>query len=311
MLREQASARQYSMVRCVLQGMDGRWVDADLSLRLLGGIMDNVPKTQDAANMGLWPGWTLCAWGVSMTVRPKTDTHRRATRDMPREQYRLSEARLLLLVLIEQDPGFQSRAESVREQFPEFFGKTFSQIVSSSPGQPLGDWDETARWHPLPHLDNDSPNNLYCHEIEELTQDFGLRCKWAPQAIHMLVSEPGAYPGEAWWPQERTITIDLDVRVSPGTKWGDVKDGIMHEAKCQFEAEVVQIRKAAGFPARERGPDNLERDVKLLFQRICLGLGDLEIWNAWEREHDLDSALTYQRVREIISDTARLLEIAL
>ena len=62
---------------------------------------------------------------------------------------------------------------------------------------------------------------------------------------------------------------------------------------------------------RDRGPENLERNVELLYQRICLGLSPMEIWNKWESEHELYECLTYENTRNIISNTAQLLGISL
>jgi len=246
-----------------------------------------------------------------MIIRAATDTHRQVTRDMPREQYWQSEARELLCRLLEQNPDFEEAVGRVRAEFPQFKWHHLREIMRYGSGCPIGWWDQTGCWETRPHMNENDEAVRYCKEIEALTQEFGLRSEWGPMLIHHLVSLPGTRPVETWWMGDEIITITLQVEISPGTKWGDVKSGILREAKKQFEAEVKPLRDRMGLPERDRGPDNLERDIGLLYQRICLGLGDLEIWNAWEREHEDDEALTYERVREIISNTARLLGIAL
>jgi hypothetical protein len=246
-----------------------------------------------------------------MIIRVPEDTHKQLTRDMPREQYWQSEARELLRVLLVQNPDFKSESCRVRAEFPQFKWRHLREIMRYDSGHFIGWWDETGCWVTRPRLDEKDEAVQYCKEIESLTHRFGLRSKWGPELIHHLVSLPGIQPVETWWMGDEIITITLQVEISPGTKWGDVKGGILKEAKSQFQAKVKPLRDATGFPERDRGPDNLERDVGLLYQRICLGMGDLAIWNAWEREHEDDEALTYERVREIISNTARLLGIAL
>lgn len=248
-----------------------------------------------------------------MVIRPPTNTHKQATRDMPRDQYWRGRARQLLLALIEENPDFQVRAESMRASFPQFTWQSMLKITRCGPGCSIGWWDETGKWDTRSGVNEDEDAVRYCREIETLTQEFGLRCRWGPDAIHYLVSRPGTYPGDSWWPLDEIVTITLEIQISPGTKWSDVKSGILKEAKRQFEAAVSPLRERTGFPARDRGPDNLERDVRLLYKRICSGMSDLAIWRELDDELEREGKgwITYETVRGIISDTARLMGIAL
>jgi len=250
--------------------------------------------------------------GEDMVIRPPTNTYRQATRDMPRDQYWRNEARRLLLALIEENHGFQLRAKSIRNSFPQFTWQSMLEITRYGSGQPIGWWDETGQWHTRSGVNEDEDAVRYCREIETLTQEFGLRCRWGPDAIHYLVSRPGTYPGDSWWPLDEIVTITLEIQISPGTKWSDVKSGILKEAKRQFEAAASPLRERTGFPERDRGPDNLERDVRLLYKRICSGMSDLAIWRELDDELEKEGKwITYETVRGIISDTACLLGIAL
>jgi hypothetical protein len=179
-------------------------------------------------------------------------------------------------------------------------------------GSSIGWWDETGKWHTRSWVNKDKDAVRYCREIEALTQEFGLRCRWGPDAIHHLVSSPSTYPGDSWWRQDESITITLQVQISPGTKWGDVKSDILKEAKHQFEAAISPLRERTEFPERDRGPDYLERNMRILYESVCLGLGPLQVWNDREiRERRPARGLTYEAIRDIVSDTAQLLGIAL
>jgi hypothetical protein len=245
-----------------------------------------------------------------MTIKPPTDTHRQATRDMPRAQYWQSQARRLLLAHLEENTDFQARAEDIKVRFPQFSYQSFLRIIQYGSGCPLVSWDKAGILDIREGLEDDDAVR-YCKEITDLAQTFGLRCQWGAGVVHKLVSEPGTYPGNAWNPQEEIVDITLQVRISPGTKWGDVKGAVLKEAKRQFDDAVKPLRERAEFPERDRGPDNLERNVEILYHRICLGLTPLEIFNEGDKNQGPGVGLTYEAIRDIVSDTARLLEITL
>lgn len=231
-----------------------------------------------------------------MVIRPPTNTARQSTRDMPRDQYWQGQARGLLLALIEDSPDFQDRAKSIRANFPQFAWQCMLEIRRYGSGRPIGWWDETGEWHTRSWVNEDDDAVRYCREIEKLTKEFGLRCEWGPDAIHRLVSMPGTYPGGFWWRGEEKITITLRVEISPGTRWGDVKSGVLKEAKRQFEAAISPLRERVGFPERDRGPDNLERNVRIFYRSVCLGLGPLQVWNDGLREVGPGKGLNYALV---------------
>ena len=246
-----------------------------------------------------------------MIIEAPRDTPSQVKRDMPRKQYWGSDARFLLLSLIKNNPSFVERAEDIRHRFQQFEYKYPLDIVHPARGMTIGRWDETGCWHPHPGIDEENDAVQYCRELAALAQDFGLRCEWGPTAIHFLVNFRGTYPGDFWTAGARVTPLTVYVLLTPGTKWSHIKNDVVKEAKNQFEAAAATLREQSGFPMRDRGPENLEQNVELLYQRICLGLSPMEIWNKWESEHELDECLTYENTRNIISNTAQLLGISL
>ncbi len=245
-----------------------------------------------------------------MIIRPPRDTIEQSTRDMPRDQYWRSQARQILLNLIEENEAFQKRAKNVRNQFPQFKRKSMLEIRQYASGRPIGWWDKSGNWETRSEvLENDDVQ--YCREIEKLTQDFGLRSGWGPEAIHKLVSKPGTYPGEFWWVPNKIMTINIEVEITSATRWNDVKKDILQEAKQQFEAVAKPMREQAGMPERNRGPDNLRRDVEILYQRLCLQRSASNMWNEGKRTPSVGTGLQPESIRDIISKTAKLLEINL
>ena len=216
---------------------------------------------------------------------------------VPREVMLQGAAQAYLLELIAQDRRFQKEAERIRQQYPELVGGPWASFPLA--GQ------ATAR------------AQEYARAIRELARNLGLRCEWGPEAVHNLVGLP---PG-TWTtpvavfsaPDPATIIITVEVEYYPDTTWEDVRRAILAEAKRQFEAARKRIRERYNLGQRDKFPHNLKRDVELLYKRICKGMGDLEIWKELDDELEKEgkAGLTYETVREIISDTARLLGIAL
>jgi len=239
------------------------------------------------------------------------DTAKEAVKDIPRDQYWRGEARDLLLRRIRKEALLMQDAEKIRDAFPQFSCAPWVDILCPKPRHPIGWWDDCGHFQIGAGIDESMSEVRYSREIESYVQRLGLRCVWGPEGVHYLVSWSGAYPGDYWVSQARIAQISMAVLFTPGLRWSAVKAQIVREAKRQFDAIAEPLRERAGLPDRDRGPENLERDVELLFVRVCLGLGPLEIWNKWERSHDLSDFLTVESVRQIISDTACLLGIPL
>jgi len=232
---------------------------------------------------------------------------------IPREVDLRSVAQSLLLEMIAQDERFQERAKELRERYPDFIGGAWipSYILS------LPSWARPIEWSSSNAGQDPGKVREYAQAIERLAQDFGLYCEWGAEAVHNLVSlPPGTWitPVATFFtPDPATITITVVVEYHPDTKWEDVKRVVLAEARRQFEADYKRVRKQHRLGQRDKFPNNLKRNVELLYKRICQGMGDLEIWKELDDklEEEGKEGITYGTVREIISDTARLLGITL
>ncbi|MFZ5919302.1 MAG: hypothetical protein ACOYZ7_20410 [Chloroflexota bacterium] len=117
------------------------------------------------------------------------------------------------------------------------------------------------------------------------------------------------------WPSASTMTeIVIKIEHNPATRWEDVKEKVLTEAKEQFDAARQKLREAEGLEtSRDRKRANLERAVGFVFQRVILKRPTRSIWNRWDTDHPGDDpeALTEERLRSTISETAKLLDVNL
>lgn len=143
-----------------------------------------------------------------------------------------------------------------------------------------------------------------------------IRADWLKKAVESWQQTRRIYSMGEWFKRVKpqTVTIEIDVEYYPDTTWTDVRRHVVNQAKAQFDAARDQARQTEGLGERDRYPDYdlVERDALFVYQRVALEWSDMEIWRQWQEEHARSGdAITYERVREIISDTARLLEIEL
>lgn len=225
-----------------------------------------------------------------------------------RQEYK---ARFLLTQLIMKNPHFKKRANDIKQRYSEVFEEPLNSLLTQKPQEHFGYWDNFGNWTTYPFVDEAHPRVQYFRDVEGLVQEFGLRCKWGPDAIHSMITMHGYYSGPGWWIDERELSILVKVNITSTTKWSDVRKAILDDAKHQFNAAIKPLREDANIPQRDRGTDTLERNVKILYKRICEGLSPLEIWNDDQLKEVPEFGLTVDTIKSIVSKTAKLLGISL
>lgn len=192
----------------------------------------------------------------------------KARNEIPYKSHLRSVKISILMGYYARDKRFNNRAEFIRKQHPTLVRLQWPQIKGL-----IG--------HALPQsLSNLDPKEIlaYHNALLRMTEDFGLRCDWGPEAIWMYLRFPKARgPIFTFDPVPPSIVVEgVEVPYYPDDTFKDIVKRLpkeMREETRRFRTLLQNKLKAFGYVERRRyfeGNDIAFKSIEWLYQKIAL-----------------------------------------